>query len=105
MHLRGRTSEAVERVRREVRLDPAFGDVAFANAFASFAKMYNVAPLRAYCAPDVFARYCEVFGRSSDTHRHATRLQYDGVPLVAAILKPGTLALEGEVDETHMGDW
>ncbi|GAC1301142.1 MAG: hypothetical protein NVSMB19_08910 [Vulcanimicrobiaceae bacterium] len=82
-----------------------FGDAAFAHAFASFRRTFNVAPLRAYCAPDVFARYCELFARASDAHRHATRLAYDGVPLVAAILAPGTLALEGEVDETQMGDW
>ncbi len=52
-----------------------------------------------------FARYCELFTRSSDAHRHSTRLRYDGIPLVAAVLAAGTLALEGEVDETQMGDW
>ena len=95
----------MERVRREVRLDATFSDAAFANAFASFRRIYNVAPLRAYCSPDVFARYCELFTRSSDAHRHSTRLCYDGIPLVAAVLAAGTLALEGEVDETQMGDW
>lgn len=95
----------MERVRREVRLDDAFDAEAFARAFASFRQTFNAAPLRASCAPDVFARYCELYARSSDAHRHATRLVFAGVPLVAAILAPGTLVLEGEVDETQMGDW
>lgn len=95
----------MERVRREVRLGAIFGDEAFANAFASFRQTYNVAPSKAYCAPDVFAQCCAILADSSDAHRHSTRLTYDGVPIVAAILAPGILALEGEVDEIHMGDW
>lgn len=95
----------MERVRREVRLAQDFGATAFASAFASFRKTFNVAPLRASCSPDVFARFCALYARSDDAHRHSTRLTYDGVPLVAAVLAPGTLALEGEVDETQMGDW
>lgn len=95
----------MERVRREVRLDAAFDGAAFARAFASFRQTYNVAPTQAFCAPDVFARACALLARASDVHRHATRLTYEGVPLVAAIVPPGTLVLEGDVDETQMGDW
>ena len=29
----------------------------------------------------------------------------DSIPLVSAILKPGTIIFEGEVDEERMGDW
>jgi hypothetical protein len=32
-------------------------------------------------------------------------LRYDGVPVVSAILAPGTIVFEGEVDEERMGDW
>ncbi|GAC1309039.1 MAG: hypothetical protein NVS2B3_00810 [Vulcanimicrobiaceae bacterium] len=88
-----------------MRLEAAFGREAFARAFAAFRRTYNVAPQRASCAPDVFARTCELFARAGDAHRHATRLAYEGVPIVAAVLAPGTLALDGEVDETQMGDW
>lgn len=95
----------MERVRREVRLDAAFDGATFARAFASFRRTYNVAPSQAFCAPDVFARACELIANAGDAHRHATRLTYEGVPIVAAIVAPGTLVLEGDVDETQMGDW
>lgn len=95
----------MERVRREVRLGAVFDDAAFAAAFATFRATYNVAPERAFCAPDVFARACEIFDRAGSAHRHSTRLHVDGVPLLVAILAPGTLAMEGEVDQERMGDW
>lgn len=95
----------MERVRREVRLAGGFDEADFARAFASFRQTYNAAPLRAHCSPDVFARACELFARPADAHRHATRLAFEGVPLTAGIVAPGTLVLEGEVDETQMGDW
>ncbi len=68
--------------------------------------MYNVAPQRALCAPDVLTRFCELFETSANRAlEHSARLRYDGVPLVAAILAPGIVAFEGEVDEDRMGDW
>jgi hypothetical protein len=62
--------------------------------------------LRALCAPDVFARYCELFERDGEAaHRLSTRARFEDVPLVAAVLKPGVVVFEGEVDEERMGDW
>ncbi len=95
----------MERVRRIARLRADFDADEFARAFATFRETYNVAPQHAWCAPDVFARYCAVFTRADDAHLHGTRLRFEGVALEVAILAPGTLAIEGEVDETQMGDW
>lgn len=95
----------MERVRREVDLGANFDAESFARAFATFRRTFNAAPRRASCSPDVFARYCEVFVRAADAHRHGTRLSFEGVALEVAILAPGTLVIEGEVDETQMGDW
>ncbi len=95
----------MEHVRREIRLREAFDAREFARAFGTFRELYKVAPERATCAPDVFARCCVLFATASATHRHSTQLRFEGVPLGAAILAPGTLAMEGEVDETEMGDW
>ena len=68
--------------------------------------MYNVAPNRAFCSPDVLSRFCELYEASGDRAlEHSARLRYDGVPLVAGILAPGIIAFEGEVDEDRMGDW
>jgi hypothetical protein len=93
-------------VRREVRLGREFSRAEFGAAFAAFRQTYNVAPLRALCAPDVLARYCELFERSADiVHQHSLQLRYESVPLTAALLAPGTVAFEGEVDEERMGDW
>ena len=93
-------------VRREARLGRAFSRDEFESGFATFKQTYNVAPLHALCAPDVLARFCELYGRTGDSvHQHSLRLHFDGVPLVAAILAPGTIAFEGEVDEERMGDW
>ena len=66
--------------------------------------MYNVAPLRVLCAPDVLGRFAAVRARSADD-AHLRDLRYDGVPVVSAILAPGTIVFEGEVDEERMGDW
>ncbi len=92
-------------MRREVRLGASFDGAAFVAAFATFRETYNVAAERAFCAPDVFARACDLFDRAGSAHQHATRLRVEGVPLQVAILAPGTLAIEGEVDEGRMGDW
>jgi chorismate-pyruvate lyase len=95
----------MEFVRREVRLGKAFTRDAFQRAFATFQETYNVRPLRALCAPDVLERFGELFERSSDAALRHAILQHDGVPLVAALLAPGIVAFEGEVDEERMGDW
>ena len=95
----------MERVRCEIPVGDAFDDRDFAAAFARFRELYHVVPQHASCAPDVFARFCAVFASASATHRHATALRFEGVALAAAILPPGTLVLEGEVDEVRLGDW
>ncbi len=101
-----REGERLERVRREVRIGREFTRGEFEAAFVAFRQTYNVAPLRALCAPDVLARYCALFERSEDVvHQHSLRLRYHGVPLVASLVAPGTVAFEGEVDEERMGDW
>jgi hypothetical protein len=32
-------------------------------------------------------------------------LRYEGIPVSSAILAPGTIVFEGQVDEDRMGDW
>lgn len=82
----------------------AFDETAFARAFDGFRRLYHVRPERVLCAPDALARYATVFARGAlDTH--ARVLRYDGIPLVSAIVEPGTIVFEGEVDEERMGDW
>ncbi len=96
----------MERVRREVRIGREFSRADFDTAFTAFRQTYNVAPLRALCAPDVLARFCDIFERSGTVvHQQSLHLSYEGVPLVAALVAPGTVAFEGEVDEERMGDW
>jgi hypothetical protein len=95
-----------ESVRVEVRLGRTFDRAAFEDAFARFRKLYNVAPERALCAPDVLERYCTLYERSEAVaHRHSSHIAFDGVPLFAAILAPGLVAFEGTVDQERMGDW
>jgi hypothetical protein len=89
-----------------VRIGREFSRDEFEVAFAAFWQTYNVAPLRALCAPDVLARFCELYERSAGrVHEQSLRLRFEGVPLVAALVPPGTVAFEGEVDEERMGDW
>ncbi len=96
----------METVRRVIELGARFSAQAFGDAYRAFNWTYNVAPLRALCAPDVLARYCELFEGDADAaHRHSTRARFEGVPVVAAILRPGVVVFEGEVDEERMGDW
>lgn len=103
---RAREGKRLERVRREVRIGREFSRGEFDAAFTAFRQTYNVAPLRALCAPDVLARFCELYERSAErVHEHSLHLRYEGVPLVAALVPPGTVAFEGEVDEERMGDW
>jgi hypothetical protein len=96
----------LEFVRREVRLGRGFAQSDFERALEAFRHTYNVAPERALCAPDVLSRFAEIFERSGEVaHLHSARLAFGGVPLVAGIVPPGTVAFEGHVDETKMGDW
>ena len=93
----------LEHVRREVRLGRHFGPAEFERAFRSFQQLYQVRPLRVLCSPDVLDRYCEIYHESGDAHRREVR--FDGVRVTAAIMPPGTVAFEGEVDQDRMGDW
>jgi hypothetical protein len=78
----------------------------FERAFDQFRELYNVRPLRVLCAPDVLARYCALYERDSERAlRQSGRIAYEGIPLVAAVIAPGTIAFEGQVDEERMGDW
>lgn len=96
----------MENVRSEVNLGTTFSASDFERAFTQFRELYNVRPHRVVCAPDVLARYCALYERDLEiAHLHSARILFEGVPLVAAILAPGTVAFEGEVDEERMGDW
>ena len=87
-----------------VALGSAFDAAAFDVALAGFRRLYNVAPVRVLCAPDVLSRFSTLMARSSDDALQR-ELRYDGLPVVSAILAPGTIVFEGEVDEERMGDW
>ena len=91
-------------MRWTVALGTAFDEAAFERALAGFRRMYNVAPERVLCAPNVLGRFAALMGRSEDD-AHLRALRYAGVPVVSAILPPGTIVFEGEVDEERMGDW
>ena len=93
----------LEHVRRELRLEPEFSAEAFERAFERFVQIYNVPPTQACCSPDVLERYCHLFERAEATRMRQFR--YRGIPVFAAVLAPGTIAFEGEVDEDRMGDW
>ena len=95
----------MQRVRRETRLEPDFDVEAVDRAYARFRQLYGTRPLTATCAPDVLARIGALEGRGAESHGHSYRPRYDGIPLVAAVLAPGTIVFEGEVDEERMGDW
>jgi len=76
----------------------------FERALKNFRHHYQTRPWRVLCSPDVLERYCALFERS-DAAGHAGKIHHDGIPLQAAVLAPGTIAFEGEVDEVRMGDW
>jgi len=95
---------SLEQVRWQVELGNAFDDVTFTEALTGFRRMYGVAPLRIVCAPDVLQRAAALFARSGDDAL-SRDLQFAGIPLVGAIVAPGTIVFEGEVDEERMGDW
>lgn len=91
-------------MRWQVALGAAFSEDEFADAFAGFRRMYHIRPERVLCAPDVLQRYAEVFARSGDDAL-ARELGFEGIPIVSAVVQPGTIVFEGEVDEERMGDW
>ena len=101
--IRLRKEPPLEHVRREVRLSRHFSQAEFERAFRSFQQMYHVPPHAVLCSPDVLGRFCELYERPEATHR--SELRFDGVRISAAILPPGMVAFEGEVDESRMGDW
>ena len=105
MRVRANNEATLERVRWTVTIGERFDDAAFERAFDGFRKLYHVRPLRVLCAPGVLTRYASVFSRSVDDAHAGTALRYAGVPLESAILKPGTIVFEGDVDEERMGDW
>ncbi len=87
-----------------MRLDADFAAADFERAFERFAALYNVEPTLVRCSPDVLERYCRLFGYGDEGARRSD-VRFRGVPLHAAVLAGGTIALEGEVDEDRMGDW
>ena len=90
-------------MRREVRLADGFSLDDFAVAFAGFIQLFGVRPTRALASIDAFFAYAALVAPRATLTELA--LQYEGVRIEAAVLAPGTLILEGEVDETRMGDW
>ena len=91
-------------MRRTVPLGTAFDAVALEDALVGFRRLYNVAPDRVLCAPDVLIRVSSLIGRNGDDALRR-ELRWGGVPVVSAILPPGTIVFEGEVDAERMGDW
>jgi hypothetical protein len=83
-----------------------FGAGDFERAYQRFVEFYNVRPERIECAPDVMLRFGSLFRGAEDSvlERRGT-VMYQGIPVFAAVLAPGTLAFEGQVDEEKMGDW
>ncbi len=94
----------LEHVRREVRLGRNFNYVEFERAFSKFRSLYQIRPSKVSCSPDVLLRYCALFERSAES-AHSREIRYEGIPISAAVLPPGIIAFEGEVDEERMGDW
>ena len=105
VRVRADRGPTLERVHWTVQLGERFDDVAFEAAFTGFRRLYHVKPERVLCAPDVLTRYAFLFSRSVEDAHGGHALRYDGIPLESAILKPGTIIFEGEVDEEQMGDW
>jgi hypothetical protein len=102
--LRAARGGALERVRWTVSLGAGFDEEALERAFAGFRRLYNVAPERVLCAPDVLGRLAALTARSADDAM-SRDLRYEGITVASAILAPGTIVFEGEVDEERMGDW
>ncbi|MDQ2992788.1 MAG: hypothetical protein M3R30_08230 [Candidatus Eremiobacteraeota bacterium] len=87
-----------------MRLGRGFSADEFAAAFLGFRQLYNAEPGLVRCSPDVLERIVVLF-EDGDAAASGRPLHYSGVPIAAAVLAPGTVAFEGEVDEDRMGDW
>ncbi|MFN2450492.1 MAG: hypothetical protein ABR508_12005 [Candidatus Baltobacteraceae bacterium] len=90
-------------MRREVRLGRHFGPNEFERAYRSFQQMYHVRPDTVLCSPDVLDRFSEIYGYSGEAH--VREMRFEGIRVAAAVIAPGTVAFEGEVDAGRMGDW
>jgi hypothetical protein len=93
----------LERVRKEARLGRHFTPAQFERAARSFREMYQTDPQVVLCSPDVLERFCELYALAGDAHRR--ELRFEGIRVSAAVMEPGTVAFEGEVDDQRMGDW
>ena len=99
------TKEAyLERVRRETRIGRGFGFPDFERALNNFRELYHVRPAIARCSPDVLDRLYSLLGYEAQTAL-GREIVHESMPIVAAVLAPGTIVFEGEVDEDRMGDW
>jgi len=87
-----------------VSLATDFDESAFEEAFTGFRRLYHVRPDRVLCAPDVLQRFAALYARSADDAL-SRRLRFEGIALESAIVGPGTIVFEGQVDEERMGDW
>jgi hypothetical protein len=94
----------LESVRRETRIGRGFGVADFERALNNFRELYHVRPEIARCSPDVLERLYALLGYDAQSLLHQ-EIFHDGLPIVAAVLAPGIIAFEGEVDEDRMGDW
>jgi hypothetical protein len=94
----------LERVRRTVSVGTSFELAALEDALLGFHRLYNVRPDRVLCAPDVLLRLAALTARGGDDALRRD-LRWSGIRVTSAILAPGTLVLEGEVDDVKMGDW
>lgn len=101
---RSHKEATLEHVRRETRLGRQFTPAEFERAFKKFGQMYHTRPDRVLCSPDVLERFCAIFERSVEA-AHSLQVRYEGIVVSAAVMPPGTVAFEGEVDEERMGDW
>ncbi|HTJ28357.1 MAG TPA: hypothetical protein VMA36_19525 [Candidatus Limnocylindria bacterium] len=91
-------------MRWTVVLGANYDAVDFDTALRGFRRLYNAPPQRVLCAPDVLIRFASLHARSGeDALRRA--LFHAGLPVFSAVLPPGTIVFEGEVDENRMGDW
>lgn len=87
-----------------MRIGELFSPHVFERALASFLQLYNVRPQRIVCSPSVLSRYCLLYEKTPHA-AHKREIRHEGIPIVAAILPPGVIAFEGEVDEVIKGDW
>jgi hypothetical protein len=94
----------LERVRKTVTVGASFEVTALDDALLGFHRLYNVRPDRVLCAPDVLLRLAALVARERDDALRRD-LRWSGIRVSSAILAPGTLVLEGEVDDVRMGDW